>query len=266
MARQGQVFVYRDPLNDEFSGIARPPYRVPADYVYIHGRLYETLAAPLYWLVRLFGLCYLKAVYGLRLANRKILKPYRYQGYFLYGNHTHIPADGFIPALLVRPQKAQVVVAAANLALKGTRTLMGMLGAMPLPDTLAGLRRFEAGLAQRMAQKRAVAIYPEAHIWPYYTKIRPFGNAAFAYPARLRVPCFAFTVVYRKRKGRSKPRMEVYLDGPFGPLDPKASLSVQRADLCRQVHAAMAQRSKLSDCEYCVYRKEGTANGKSRLD
>ena len=54
--------------------------------------------------------------------------------------------------------------------------------------------------ALRIKQKRTVAVYPEVHIWPWYTGIRPFPAVSFAYPVKDGVPAVAFVTIYRKRK------------------------------------------------------------------
>ncbi|MBR0162265.1 MAG: hypothetical protein IJQ02_13405, partial [Oscillospiraceae bacterium] len=46
-----------------------------------------------------------------------------------------------------------------------------------------------------------VAMFPEAHIWPYYTGIRPFPDTSFRYPVKENAPAVAMVVTYRKRKG-----------------------------------------------------------------
>ena len=59
-------------------------------------------------------------------------------------------------------------------------------------------------------------IYPEAHIWPYYTKIRPFKNVSFAYPVNLEKPVYCMTNTYQSY-GKKKDKIKIinYIDGPF---------------------------------------------------
>ena len=66
-----------------------------------------------------------------------------------------------------------------------------------------------------------LAIFPEAHIWPFYTGIRPFSATSFRYPEKLNAPVVAMVTTYRKA-ARSvslfrRPGMTVTLSEPFYP-------------------------------------------------
>ena len=63
--------------------------------------------------------------------------------------------------------------------------------------------------------KKCVVIYPEAHVWKYYTKIRPYPSTSFKFPVHCNVPAFCMTTTYYKRKLGKKPGIVVYIDGPF---------------------------------------------------
>ena len=104
-------------------------------------------------------------------------------------------------------------------------------------------------------------IYPEAHVWPYATKIRQFpqGDRSFIYPVRNNVPIFAMTTTYHKskKKGQARPDMTVYLDGPFYP-DPKLNDDENRAKLAKEAYDSMVKYSKKNSYEYFQYRKKST--------
>ncbi|MDE6047766.1 MAG: hypothetical protein K2F56_03960, partial [Anaeroplasmataceae bacterium] len=168
-------------------------------------------------------------------------------------NHTNVPADGFMPSLICFPKKVYVLVASENLSLKGTKNFMAMIGAVPIPNCLNGMRNFKGYLHKLVEKKSVIMIYPEAHIWPYYTKIRPFGKVSFTYPYLEDVPCFTFTVTYHKSKIRTK--IIAYVDGPFNSKkDLNKSDSIE--DLRNQAYEAMTRRSKLSSYEKIKYIKK----------
>ena len=100
-----------------------------------------------------------------------------------------------------------------------------------------------------------MTIYPEAHIWPYYTKIRPFEAVSFKYPVALDVPVYALTNTYHQRKkGSDRVNIITYIDGPFYPdksLKPKERQQVLR----NQVYECMVERSRESDYEVICYQK-----------
>ena len=137
-----------------------------------------------------------------------------------------------------------------------------MLGALPVPCDVSGMKKFMKAV-DHYHQKYNITIYPEAHIWPYYTGIRDFPAMSFRYPVELNAPCFAMTNTYQKRKHGRNPKIVTYLDGPFYPnmdLPPK-----ERAQELRdRVYAKMKERSLLSNCEYIRYlpktEEENTQN------
>ena len=129
--------------------------------------------------------------------------------------------------------------------------LVRLLGAVPVPQELCGLKNFSSDIVHAAEGGHWVAIYPEAHIWPYYTGIRPFGAASFKYPAKCGLPVFAYTTVYKKRRLLKRPKKVVYIDGPF--FAEGGSVNERAHALRDKVYAAMCERAKLSDCAYCEY-------------
>lgn len=250
------VVYYNNESEDEFSGIKRPPKNIPDDYKYVNRNpLWRALSAFVYrGIMTPVAYFYCKLKFGMKRVGAEALRPYRKSGFFMYGNHTQVPGDGYIQALAAFPTRSYVIVNPDSVALRGTEQFMLMIGAMPLPSGLRGLGNLERAVEWRIGAGNAVAIYPEAHIWPYYTGIRPFGETSFAYPVRLGVPCFSFTVVYRKRKHRKTPGITVYIDGPFFPDEDLKKRERIKA-LRDAVYGKMCERSRLSDCEYIKYVK-----------
>ncbi|MDE6660646.1 MAG: 1-acyl-sn-glycerol-3-phosphate acyltransferase, partial [Anaeroplasmataceae bacterium] len=196
---------------------------------------------------------YMKLRFGFKIENKSILKKYKKSGYFLYANHTNVPADGFMPSLICFPKRVYVLVSSENLSLKGTRNFMAMIGAVPIPNALSGMRNFKSHLHRLIQRRKVIMVYPEAHIWPYYTKIRPFPKTSFTYPYLEEVPTFSFTVTYHK--GCLRTKIIAYVDGPF-----YAKEGLNKADsiedLRNQVYTAMVKRSKLSSYEKIKYIKK----------
>lgn len=239
-----RVVYYRDPLRDEFSGISRKPCTVDGSFPFLReGRLYRFFK----WLVYRaavtpIAFLYCKVRFHLRVEGKEKLRGR--QGCFLYGNHTQVPADGFLTAVVPFPRETHVLVNSDNIALKGTRTLMQMLGALPIPTERSGFPAFEQAVRQHIARGRCVVIFPEAHIWPYATLIRPFGAVSCRYPVELEAPSFTFTVTYRASR-RGKPRMVVYVDGPFFGI---GDTRKQRQESLReQLYGAMRARADMPE-------------------
>ena len=104
-------------------------------------------------------------------------------------------------------------------------------------------------------KKGEVLIYPEAHVWPYYTKIRPFDATSMHFPVQLNAPSFVMTKTYHKRRFGKRPRAVVYIDGPFYP-DQTLSRKEAQNKLHDEIQKTLIDRAKLSDYEYCQYIKK----------
>ncbi len=251
-----RVIEYRDERNDEFSTAVITPRRIDGTYRYdradgwrkpIHFFWYRIIATPLSFL-------YLKLKFHHKIVGRKLLKQARKQGAFFYGNHTQIIGDALIPSFVSFPTDAYVIVHANNVSMPILGRITPWIGALPLPDDKEAARHFMAIIEKRIRQKKSVFIYPEAHIWPYYTGIRPFSDDSFSYPIKYGTPVFCFTNTYQKRRHSHSPRLVTYVDGPFYP-DGSLPLRQKRKDLRDRVYTCMVERSHLSDCVVIEYRR-----------
>lgn len=234
---------YTDELKEDFAGVGkRREMKIDENFKYIKNNIFYMAAAFIVYriFVTPFAFLFCKIKFGMKVVGAEKIKPFKKGGLYLYGNHTQIPADGFIPNIITFPQSAHVIVSPDNIALRGTKNLMIMLGAIPTPTTLKGFSAFEKALDTHLSQNRAVIVYPEAHIWPYYTGIRHFPSTSFRYPAKDSRPVFAFTVTYRRSK-RGKPRIVVYIDGPFA--SGAKSVREREKELCGAVYDAMCRRA-----------------------
>jgi 1-acyl-sn-glycerol-3-phosphate acyltransferase len=247
-----EVIYYKDELNDEFSTAQIEAKPIDGSWKYIRSRAlsffwYRIIATPI-------AFFYTKIKYRHKIVGREKLKEFKKQGYFVYGNHTQILGDPLIPSFVCFPKKAYIIVHANNVSMPYLGRVTPYMGGLPLPDDMAATRNFSAAIETRIKQGHAVFIYPEAHIWPYYTKIRPFSDASFSYPIKHETPTFCFTNTYQKRRLCKRPKLVTYVDGPFY-ADKSLSPKEQRADLRNRVYNAMVERSKSSNIEYIEYRK-----------
>ena len=248
-----KVIYYRDLLHDEFSTAVIRAKKIDDSYVYDHkGPLwaihrffwYRAVATPLAYL-------YVKLSLRQKTVGREKWKPYGKTGFYIYGNHTQQVGDPLTPNVFLFPKNVSFIVHPNNVSMPVLGRINPVLGAVPLPDTMGAYRRFLACVRDRIRRGHAVVIYPEAHIWPYYTKIRPFPDDSFTYPAKGNTPVFSFVNTYQRGKGR-RVRMITYIDGPFLP-DASLSLAARKKDLRDRVYKAMCERAKLSDVEVIQY-------------
>ncbi len=237
-----KVIYYTDEKNDDFAPTNGriSTKRVDGDYPYRHGPLwrlgswavYRLLATPLVWL-------YCKLAFGLRIKNKRALRGLLGR-YYLYANHTTMTLDAFLPTLLAFPYRGDVVTGPDAVSLPGLGGLVQMLGAVPLPTGVRGMNAFLERLQRSFDRRRAVLIYPEAHIWPFYNGIRPFSDASFSYPVRFGVPAVGAVVVWRKRRilRRLPPLATVWLSDPVSP-PPQATPRAARRHLRGQIYRFM---------------------------
>ena len=243
-----KVIYYRDELNDEFSEARIEARRIDGNYEYCRDSLFRRFTAFFWYRIVAVpaAFCFLKAVWRHRIVGREKLRPFRKKGLFIYGNHTHPLCNTCIPAMLCFPQRVYLVCSAANVSIPHIGLAAASLGALPLPEGKEAYKNFRAAIERRIGEGCAVAIYPEAHIWPYYTGIRPFTDVSFAYPVSLNTPAFCFTDTYQKRRFSGRPRIVTYVDGPFYPPE-GVSARDARAALRNEVYNAMCERAKNSN-------------------
>lgn len=254
-----KIIYYKNELEDEFSTACIKAKKIGDDYNYLGGPLRFLGRFIFYYgLARPMGFLFIKIKYGHKIVNRKVLKEAKGKGYFMYGNHTNAGADPFIPQSIDVNNSVYFICNADNVSMPVLGKITPSLGALPLPDTLGAARSFSKVIEKRCAEGSCILVYPEAHIWPYYTGIRPFKNASFGYPIQCDAPVYCFTNTYQKRKFFKTPRMVTYVDGPF-TCDKEAPKSVQKQQLRDAVYEKMKERSKNSNVTLVKYIKEEDA-------
>lgn len=244
---------YYESYDDDFYQVGKE-YKLDDDYEYINKKmLFRAFSAAVCFIAFIISSLWCRLFLRVRFVGAEKLR--REKGaFFLYGNHTQPIGDVFNPALACFPKRIYTVVSVANMHLPIIGRLLKPLGALPLPNTVTGLKKFTAAVRERYSQGCPIVIYPEAHLWEYYTDIRPFGDAAFRYPASLDAKVYTATATYRKPRWGSKPRMTVYIDGPF--TSEEEGIRARSADLCNKCTKKMKERSQSSTCKYIKYVKK----------
>lgn len=258
-----KVIYYTDELNDEFAGAKIKPRVIDKNYKYIHKNPLWNICSYLVQNILSMPIKILcsKIKFRIQYLGKEKIKKYKNSGYFVYVNHTQVFADTFIPSIPIYPKRNYFIVNPENISMKGLQTLVEMLGAMPIPNDKGGMKNFLDAINKKVNSKCAITIYPEAHIWPYYTKIRPFKAVSFKYPVKLDKPVFCMTNTYKKYgKNNSKVKIVTYIDGPFF-ANKELILKEQQQDLRDRVYRCMVERSKNSDIEIIKYIKRGENNG-----
>lgn len=247
-----KVYKYKTE-QDEFIGENIIAKDVGAEYKYIHSNpiwnicefiLYRIIMTPIAFL-------YSKIKFRMKIIGREKLKEVK-EGYFVYANHTQPILDTFAPTIASFNSKVYIICNRDNISIPFMGRLNKMLGAIPIPNRIEAMRNF-IDCVNKRAEKNVVVIYPEAHVWPYYTKIRNFEDTSFKYPVKLNKPIFTYTTVYKERRNKN-PKIEIYIDGPFYK-DENLSVKEAQKELRNKAYFTMMERSKLSNTEYVKYEK-----------
>ncbi len=226
-------------------------YELKKDYKWIHNNIiYRLCSSLIYYIFMLVSLVYCKLVLKVTFINRKALK--KANNYFVYANHTLELGDVFNPLLMIFPKRPYAICSVANLGIPVIGKIIPMLGGIIIPRDIHNMIKFNEAV-KYYAKKHPIVIYPEAHLWPYYTGIRPFNNTSFTYPVELNMPCYVFTTTYKE--GKKKPIIKVYIDGPLYP-NTNLPLKEARKILHDEVVRVMTKRSKESTYEYVTYHKK----------
>ena len=242
---------YTDEVHDDFAETHIEAKPLTKDFKY-HSKnplielrrfvIYRLIATPVVFL-------WMRVFRGIKYVNKKCTKGYKKQGCFIYGNHTGFVTVAFNPTVLAFPCAAKVVVSEDSTSIKGLRWLLVDAGALPIPSDIHLMSAFNGEIERAISKSNWVAIYPEAHIWPYYTGVRSFPAVSFRYPVRLGVPVFSYTVTFSKGKIFKLPKITVYVDGPFLP-DKSLPLKQAQQKLRDEVYAAMKARAD----EFSTYK------------
>lgn len=262
--KEKKIIYYEDELNDEFSTAKIIPRVIDEKYKYEHNSLWNLASYILQNFISMpIKYLYVKIKFRIKFVGKKKFKKCRNTGYFIYANHTQPFADTFIPSLANYPKRNFFIVNPENVSIKGAETLIEMLGAIPVPGNKGAAENFLNVINKKIESHSSITIYPEAHIWPYYTRIRPFKSVSFKYPAKMEVPAFCITNTYQKygRKG-DKVKIVSYVDGPFF-IDKDLTIKEQQQKLRDEIYNCMVNRSKNSNIEVIKYlKKEDFSNEK----
>ena len=262
MRKDKKIIYYDDPTSDDFAGTNIHAGKIDESYPYIRRGilfrvcsflLYYVLALPLVWFFE-------RVLLRVRFVNKRAMRGYHATPVFLFGNHTGF-YDAYTPSIISAPRRNSVVVSPDAVSVKGLGCVVQMLGAIPVPTTYRAMRSFTEAIDYHH-KSRNITIYPEAHIWPYYTGVRPFPDTSFTYAVKHGSPVFAFFTAYTEPKGflkfLRKANMTVYVSDPIIP-DESLPPHEARRDLRDRVYSFMKEKSALSTYnvyEYIMREKE----------
>lgn len=235
------TYYYKDELRDDFALNGIEAKKIPSKFKYLHKNpiykffefiLYFCIAKPV---VRLMN----KIFFRQKIVNHLTVSKKELKGAFMYANHTQSMADAYTPNLIFH-KRNNIIVGPEAFSIPGIRTVVAMLGGIPLPSTLESSIKFTKAIETLSKKGQHITIYPEAHIWPFYTEIRPFVDGSFRYPIENNRPVICITNTYEPRG--KKFRLVTHIDGPFYP-DTNIDKKEARAKLRNEVFECMQMRA-----------------------
>lgn len=256
--KEKKIIYYSDELNDEFSSAKITPRVIDENYKYKIGKIWDFFSYIIQNIISMpIKVGYAKIKFRIKYVGKEKLKQCKNSGYFVYVNHTQAFADTFIPSIAIFPKRNFLIVNPENISVKPFGWLVELLGAIPVPGNKTAMKNFLQTVEYRINKNQSITIYPEAHIWPYYTKIRPFKSVSFKYPVEMKKPVFCITNTYQKRgKNGDKVKIVSYIDGPFYPEEGLGTAREQKEDLRNRIYDRMVDRSKNSNIDIIEYRKK----------
>ena len=263
MADKNKTIYYSDELNDDFASLGIKKKPLGDDFEYIHKNIlwntcsfviYRMIAQPLVFV-------FVKVAHRQRFKNRKVLKTARKTGAFIYANHTNMLLDAFVPNIVKLRKRGYILVGPDTTSIPGLKNIVEMVGAIPLGQTLSENKEMLECINHRIAKNKGfITIYPEAHIWPYYTGIRDFKAGSFSYHCYTDTSVFAMTNCNKKKLIGKHPKVVTFVDGPFYP-DKNLPMKERKEKLRKQCYDTMVKRAKEnSTYSYIVYEKKDLEN------
>lgn len=228
-------------------------YQLPDNYpifpVGFGHRVWNWLARKM---VAIVGWVLAHGYYHVHYVGKEKLHQVTDQGYFIYANHTQPVGDVFLPFNILPASRLYLIANQANWGVPVLGKLLVRYGGLPVGQNLRQSAKLIQAVRQVINSQGVVMIYPEAHVWPYYTQIRPFAVTSFNFPVALSAPAFTLTTTYHRPRVGKRPRIVVYIDGPFYP-DPCLTKKAAQEKIYKTVRTTLKQRAQKSDYQYYQY-------------
>lgn len=257
--KKTKTIYWSDEINDDFDevGLKRPP--VPEGYkykrtnpfgIFFSGLLYHCIAKPVLGIYCLFK--------GIKYKGASNLRELKGKGAFLYANHVAITdVFKFQTTLFFNKRRVNILGYSDSLTMPFVRSVEKALGYLPVPTKgdLKNLLALNEACEYYINKKQFILIYPEAHIWPYYTHIRNFPSGSFNYPARSNSPIVPIVTTWRKPLIGKKPKQTILIGKPIFPRSDLTSTD-NKDYLYEECLKAMKEMSEsVKQYEYIKYIK-----------
>lgn len=247
---------YYSKFTDNIVNSANQDFSLPDDYQIIptslSARIWNVFVR---YLAAGFGWVYSRIFLHVHVVGKEKLSSFKNTGYFVYANHTQPMGDAFTPLTIYPVKKFYAIADQANWGIPIIGKYLVRYGGLPVGNDLKQSFKLIKAIKTVIQEKHGmVLIYPEAHVWPYYTKIRPFNDTSMHFPVQLKAPSFTATTTYQKKRFFKRPKITIYIDGPF-KVDPTLAKKKAQKKLHDEIWKSLTNRAKLSNYNYYHYQK-----------
>lgn len=147
---------------------------------------------------------YHRVCLGLRIEGRDILRKYRKElkgGAVTVGNHVWREDAVMVFHAVRKYYHMHMPVYAKHLNNPGFYWMLRYMGGVPVPESLAGMRGFNAAFDSFHEKGDWIHVFPEAVRWDCYTYLRPFHKGTFTMAWKYNIPVVPCAITFRERKG-----------------------------------------------------------------
>ena len=141
---------------------------------------------------------------GLRIEGRDILRKYKKElkgGALTVCNHVWREDAVMVFHAVRKYYRMHMPVYAKHLNNPGFYWMLRYMGGVPVPESLAGMRGFNAAFDSFHKKGDWIHVFPEAVRWDCYTFIKPFHKGTFTMAYNLGCPVVPCVITFRERKG-----------------------------------------------------------------
>lgn len=234
------VETWPDEENENIINLWQPlEFNIDDNYEYIpKGILFSIFSNVLYYGIALPILSiFTKIVYGLRIEGKENIKKLK-GGAVSISNHV-LFLDCAITGVAFGFKNIHYTTQENSFKIPVVRKLIKLLKAIPIPRSISNKKNFIREIDGALQKGDIVHFYPEASLWPYYTKLRKFKNGAFDFAVRNEVPVIPVLFTFRKTKGfrrilKKKPDITLKI---LSPMYPEKDENVEKFKI--EVHKEM---------------------------
>ncbi len=152
-----------------------------------------------------------------KINGKKNLKRVKHTGVLITCNHVHLTdAPLMATRLFGIKRKVRFVMLSESRDIPVAGPLLEALGGVPLGDTINGMKHLNGYINILLKRKKPVLIFPEASLWPYYRKIRPFSRGTFLFAEQSGAPILPVIITFRTRRN-GKQKMIINILKPIYP-------------------------------------------------